>query len=95
MRKANHEAFGSMTIYCIHLRNLKSFVLTLKLCFSIFPWKTADQAAEALHQAGAITIVSSIPNSSEYAEIEMYKSNLLTRFQELKHDAIALEGKGN
>ncbi|XP_008796772.3 uncharacterized protein LOC103712127 isoform X1 [Phoenix dactylifera] len=55
----------------------------------------SDQAAEALHQAGAITTVSAIPNSSEYAEVEMYKSNLLRRFQELQHAAIALEGKGN
>ncbi|KAG1348257.1 hypothetical protein COCNU_06G020860 [Cocos nucifera] len=55
----------------------------------------SDQAAEALHQAGAITIVSSVPNSFEYAEVEMYKSNLLGRFRELKHDIIALEGKGN
>ncbi|XP_073107811.1 uncharacterized protein [Elaeis guineensis] len=55
----------------------------------------SDQAAEALHQAGAITIVNSIPNSSEYAEVEMYKNNLLGRFQELKHDIVALEGKSN
>ncbi|RRT46928.1 hypothetical protein B296_00037181 [Ensete ventricosum] len=44
------------------------------------------EAAEALHQADAIAIVSSTPNSLEYAEVETYKSSLLKRFQELKHE---------
>ncbi|CAL9144689.1 unnamed protein product [Musa hybrid cultivar] len=46
----------------------------------------SDEAAEALHQADAIAIVSSTPNSVEYAEVETYKSSLLKRFQELKHE---------
>ncbi|URE23732.1 hypothetical protein MUK42_17272 [Musa troglodytarum] len=46
----------------------------------------SDEAAEALHQADAIAIVSSTPNSVEYAEVEAYKSSLLKRFQELKHE---------
>ncbi|XP_065050726.1 uncharacterized protein LOC135680612 isoform X2 [Musa acuminata AAA Group] len=46
----------------------------------------SDEAAEALHQADAIAIVSSTPNSVEYDEVETYKSSLLKRFQELKHE---------
>ncbi|ONK74328.1 uncharacterized protein A4U43_C03F5110 [Asparagus officinalis] len=41
-------------------------------------------AAEALHQAGAVPIVNSTPNSSEHAEVEVYRSSLLKRFEELK-----------
>lgn len=48
--------------------------------------ENADEAAEVLHQADAIAIVSSTPDSVEYAEVETYKSSLLKRFQELKHE---------
>ncbi|OAY85169.1 uncharacterized protein LOC109712902 [Ananas comosus] len=46
----------------------------------------SDEAAEFLHQAGATAIVSSISNSSEYAEVEEYRSSLLQRFKELTHE---------
>lgn len=45
----------------------------------------SDSAAESLHQAGAIPIINSTPNSTEYAEIEVYKANLLKRFEELNY----------
>ncbi|XP_073304835.1 uncharacterized protein [Primulina huaijiensis] len=46
----------------------------------------SDEAAGALHEAGAIPIIRSTPDSVEYTEIENYKSNLLTRFRDLRHD---------
>ncbi|WOL05054.1 hypothetical protein Cni_G13777 [Canna indica] len=46
----------------------------------------SDKAVEALHQGGAIAIVSSTPSSLEYAEVEKYKSSLLKRFQELEYE---------
>jgi len=55
----------------------------------------SDLAAEALHQAGAIHIVSSTPNSSEYAEVETYKSSLLKRFEELKPNDFPAESALN
>ncbi|GMN41196.1 hypothetical protein TIFTF001_010421 [Ficus carica] len=48
----------------------------------------SGQAAEALHQAGAIPIIRSTPDSLKDVEIEKYKSSLLQRFQDLKCDAL-------
>lgn len=47
---------------------------------------TADEAAMVLHQAGAASIIRSTPESPEDAELGTYKSNLLSRFQDLSHD---------
>ncbi|XP_072988994.1 uncharacterized protein [Typha latifolia] len=55
----------------------------------------SDGAAEFLDQAGAVAIVDSILNSSEYPEIGAYKTSLLNKFQELKNDAVQLEGEMN
>ncbi|KAF8684409.1 hypothetical protein HU200_044302 [Digitaria exilis] len=44
----------------------------------------SEEAAGFLDKAGAYAIVSSIPNSPEYAEIETYKTRLLTAFDKLK-----------
>ncbi|KAJ6690095.1 hypothetical protein OIU85_006382 [Salix viminalis] len=44
----------------------------------------SDEAVGALHLAGAISVIKSIPDSSEEAEIEKFKSSLLKRFQDLK-----------
>lgn len=44
----------------------------------------SDSAAQAMHQAGAVSIVSSTPDSSEHTEVEVYKSSLLKRFQVLE-----------
>ncbi|KAM0943551.1 putative armadillo-like helical protein [Dioscorea sansibarensis] len=44
----------------------------------------SDAAAEVLHQAGAVPIVSCTPDSVEYSEIGTYKSCLLKRFEDLK-----------
>ncbi|PIN07229.1 hypothetical protein CDL12_20206 [Handroanthus impetiginosus] len=46
----------------------------------------SDQAVDALHEAGAIPVIRSSPDSAEYNEIEKYKSNLLSRFQDLRYD---------
>ncbi|KAF6173142.1 hypothetical protein GIB67_028440 [Kingdonia uniflora] len=43
-------------------------------------------ALRALHLAGASSVISSTPNSSEDAEVMGYKSSLLKRFQDLKFD---------
>uniref|UniRef100_A0A0D9ZHZ1 Uncharacterized protein n=1 Tax=Oryza glumipatula TaxID=40148 RepID=A0A0D9ZHZ1_9ORYZ len=44
----------------------------------------SEEAAGFLDKAGAYVIVSSTPNSLEYAEIETYKTSLLKAFDELK-----------
>ncbi|WCJ19948.1 ARM repeat superfamily protein [Euphorbia peplus] len=46
----------------------------------------SDKAAGALHQAGAVSVVKSTPDSMEEAEIKNYKSTLLKRFQDMKYD---------
>ncbi|CAN6705324.1 unnamed protein product [Malus baccata var. baccata] len=46
----------------------------------------SDKALGALHQAGAISVIRSTPDSLENAEIEKYKSSLLRRFQDLRYD---------
>ncbi|XP_066386541.1 uncharacterized protein [Miscanthus floridulus] len=43
-----------------------------------------EEAAGFLDKAGAYAIVSSTPNSGEYAEIQTYKTSLLTAFDQLK-----------
>lgn len=67
----------------INLRNKEKYIWTVHL---FIPRKFSDEAAEFLHQAGATAIVSSISNSSEYAEVEEYRSSLLQRFKELTHE---------
>ncbi|KAF3325169.1 hypothetical protein FCM35_KLT10240 [Carex littledalei] len=44
----------------------------------------SDEAAGFLHQAGAVSIVSSISNSNEFAEIEAHKNSLLEQFEKFK-----------
>lgn len=46
----------------------------------------SEEAVGALHHAGAISVVKSTPDSTECAEIEKYKVNLLKRFQDLRYD---------
>ncbi|KAL0357402.1 UNVERIFIED_CONTAM: hypothetical protein Scaly_1425900 [Sesamum calycinum] len=46
----------------------------------------SDEAVGALHEAGAIPVIRSTPDSTEYNEIEQYKLNLLSRFQDLRYD---------
>lgn len=43
----------------------------------------SDEAAGFLHRAGAVPVIRSTPDSSEDAEIEKYKLNLLKRFEEI------------
>lgn len=53
---------------------------------ALFAISKADEAAMVLHQAGAASIIRSTPESPEDAELGTYKSNLLSRFQDLSHD---------
>ncbi|XP_059456331.1 uncharacterized protein LOC132186392 [Corylus avellana] len=46
----------------------------------------SDEAARALHHAGAISVIRCIPDSSGDAEVEKHKSSLLKRFQDLRDD---------
>ncbi|GER43661.1 ARM repeat superfamily protein [Striga asiatica] len=46
----------------------------------------SDNAVGALHEAGAITVIRSTPDSTENNEIGKYKSNLLKIFQDLGYD---------
>ncbi|CAN4102353.1 unnamed protein product [Withania somnifera] len=53
---------------------------------ALFAISKSDEATVALHQAGAISIIKSTLESAEDAEIGKYKSNLLSRFQDLSYD---------
>nr|XP_009803933.1 PREDICTED: uncharacterized protein LOC104249251 isoform X2 [Nicotiana sylvestris] len=53
---------------------------------ALFAISKSDEAAMVLHQAGAASIIRSTPESPEDAEVGTYKSNLLSRFQDLSHD---------
>ncbi|KAK6135521.1 hypothetical protein DH2020_030735 [Rehmannia glutinosa] len=46
----------------------------------------SDDAVGALHEAGAIPVIRSVPDSAEDNEIEKYKLNLLSRFRDLRYD---------
>ncbi|KAK3003175.1 hypothetical protein RJ639_018073 [Escallonia herrerae] len=48
---------------------------------------SADEAVGALHNAGAISIIRSTPDSVEDAELVKHKLDLLKRFEDLKFDA--------
>jgi len=39
-----------------------------------------------MHNAGAISIIRSTPNSLEDAEVEGFKLSLMKRFQDLRYD---------
>ncbi|KAK2636912.1 hypothetical protein Ddye_031704 [Dipteronia dyeriana] len=47
----------------------------------------SDKAVGALHNAGALSVIKSTPESLENAEVENYKSSLLKRFQDLRYDS--------
>lgn len=49
-------------------------------------YNAADEAAGALKHAGAISVIKSIPDLLDDAEVEKYKSSLLKRFQDLRYD---------
>ncbi|KAJ8552656.1 hypothetical protein K7X08_020049 [Anisodus acutangulus] len=53
---------------------------------ALFAVSKSDEAAVALHQAGAISIIKSTLESAEDAEVGKYKSNLLSRFLDLSYD---------
>lgn len=46
----------------------------------------SEQVARVLHQSGVLPIIRSIPNSSEYIDVENYKSKLMKRYEDLKYD---------
>ncbi|QHN86598.1 hypothetical protein HN51_040932 [Arachis hypogaea] len=46
----------------------------------------SDKVLASLHNAGAISIIRSAPNSLEDAEVEKFKLSLLKRFQDLRYD---------
>ena len=46
----------------------------------------ADEAAAALHQAGAISVIRSVPDLVDDQDITRYKSALVKRFEDLRHD---------
>ncbi|KAL2549844.1 ARM repeat superfamily protein [Forsythia ovata] len=46
----------------------------------------SEEAVGALHQAGAISVIRSTPDSVEDTEIEIYKLILLSRFRDLRND---------
>ncbi|CAN4084211.1 unnamed protein product [Withania somnifera] len=53
---------------------------------ALFAISKSNEAAVVLHQTGAISIIKSTPGSAEDAEVGKYKSNLLSKFQELSYD---------
>ncbi|KAL8064699.1 hypothetical protein ABFX02_01G108100 [Erythranthe guttata] len=55
----------------------------------------SDEAVGALHEAGAIAIIRSTPDSVEHNDIEKYKSNLLSRFQNLRYDISSSDSDDN
>jgi hypothetical protein len=66
---------GTITV----IFNFLSRLLNLNSNFS-------DEAARALHHAGAVSVIRCIPDSSEDPEVEKHKSSLLKRFQDLRDD---------
>ncbi|KAL4350040.1 hypothetical protein HN51_031127 [Arachis hypogaea] len=46
----------------------------------------SDKVLASLHNAGAISIIRSVPNSLEDAEVEKFKLSLMKRFQDLRYD---------
>lgn len=65
-------------MYFFHLKHFN-----YKCIYFLFG-KFSDEAAGFLHQAGAVSIVSSVANSSEFAEIEAHKTSLLEKFEKFK-----------
>lgn len=45
----------------------------------------SDGAVDTLHRAGGISVVKSIPDSIEDADVMKYKSSLLKRFEDLRY----------
>ncbi|KAK3015212.1 hypothetical protein RJ639_005421 [Escallonia herrerae] len=57
------------------------------LSHSVLFSDSADEAVGALHNAGAISIIRSTPDSIEDAELVKHKLDLLKRFEDLRFDA--------
>ncbi|KAL7123581.1 hypothetical protein ACP275_01G113800 [Erythranthe tilingii] len=55
----------------------------------------SDEAVGALHEAGAIAIIRSTPDSVEHNDIQKCKSNLLSRFQSLRYDISSSDSGDN
>lgn len=45
-----------------------------------------DEAAAALHQAGAISVIRSVPDPVDDQDITRHKSDLVKRFEDLRYD---------
>ena len=46
----------------------------------------ADEAGLAIHHAGALSVIRSIPDSVDDQDMARYKSDLLKRFQDMRYD---------
>ncbi|KAG6386432.1 hypothetical protein SASPL_155334 [Salvia splendens] len=46
----------------------------------------SEGAVDAIHKAGAIPVIKGTPDSSEYKEVEEYKTNLLALFEDLNYE---------
>lgn len=46
----------------------------------------SDEAVGSLHRFGALPVIISTPHPSEDAELEIYKTNLLRRFKDLRYE---------
>ncbi|QCD98455.1 uncharacterized protein LOC114177031 [Vigna unguiculata] len=46
----------------------------------------SDEALASMHQVGAVSVIRSVPNSLEDAEVEGFKLSLMKRFQDLRYD---------
>ncbi|KAL1314147.1 uncharacterized protein [Arachis hypogaea] len=55
----------------------------------------SDKVLASLHNAGAISIIRSAPNSLEDAEVEKFKLSLLKRFQDLRVSYEEIDGISN
>ncbi|XP_015944159.1 uncharacterized protein LOC107469295 isoform X1 [Arachis duranensis] len=55
----------------------------------------SDKVLASLHNAGAISIIRSVPNSLEDAEVEKFKLSLMKRFQDLRVSYEEIDGISN
>lgn len=66
--------------------NQNSTSLFSFLVIDIKFFSVIDEALASLHHAGAISVIRSVPNSLEDAEVESFKLSLMKRFQDLRYD---------
>ena len=73
VQKQKQNSTASANLFCFFFIDINYFIVI-------------DEALASMHQVGAVSVIRSVPNSLEDAEVEGFKLSLMKRFQDLRYD---------